>query len=644
MYARTMNLAIRLPAPASPVLLGRRLGLLLALLLVPGCPSTPLTVEKPAAPEPLDLSSLTIPVSDRDVTVDVLAEIAESATLTDRDASGDGAAHRERAVEAAWARAHYLLDLFDDARFARDDSSLAVLHRALGLPGPPARGKEATDLILASLDAAVDKVLALDPEHADARAAKSLLAFDLQPPARRALVFRQMKAVKTAARGDSAVVGNARLRLAGYCARALVDAATARYAERIERVAHCLYPLYDANPEPYFAAHPERQPPPPDWRHLASELDSMFARVASSDTRLARAGGLQRQFMARFVSQKGGEMPTPPDLIGLPALARATPYHWTPLVTRTTLDQEATEALGRAVAGDERSTLAIALQARAPASEVVAAAALARTVGAEKLELVGAGKQTLRAPRGDYWHSRSRDGEVGRAGVVTLSLAPYAGMDDKQTRFWDPARATLGLHLVVASDTWQLVAPSGSMPAVTTASATGSGSTGPEAALRAQLRDVRAAYPEQDSLRIVANPDASAGSLVRAVAASLRDARGRPLMRRVALAGNPPVSRGNRLAQSVARRKGARVAIEPRQLAVRTSVVRACYQDHLERRAGTRGRYRLERTAPRTGAEKQVRVVSGPRDARLRRCVLEAMTAIMNDRDSASAEITLDPG
>ena len=631
MYAPAMNLAIRLAA----------LGSLLAL--APGCPSTTPPVEKPAAPEALDLSSLTIPVSDRDVTVDVLSELAEIATgpgTNDPGPAGD--AHAARRRQAAWARAHYLLDLFDDARFASDDSSLAVLHRALSLPEPPARGREATDLVLASLDATVDAVLARDPDHADALAAKSVLAFDLQPPTRRAVVFRRMKAIKNTARGSSAVARNAQLRLAGYCARALVDATTAHYAERIARVAHCLYPLYDSNPEPYFAAHPERQPPPPDWRQLASELDSLLAGIAASDARVARAAGLQRQFMARFVSARGKEMPTPPDLIGLPALAGAAPYDWTPLVTRVSLDKAATEALGRAVAGDDRSTLAVALQASAPASDVLAAATLAGAVGAEKLELVGAGKQSIRAPAGDYWHSRLRDGEVGRAAVVALALAPHAGMGDKQTRFWDPARAALGLHLVVSADRWQLVAGNGSLPAITTGTGAAPG-TGPEAALTAQLGDVTAAYPGQDGLLVVVTEGASAGSVARAVAASLRDARGHQLMRHVALAAAAPASRGDLLARYIARRKGARVAIEPLQLAVRASVVRACYQDHLERRAGTRGLYRLERVADR-GGDKNVRIVSGPRDAQLRRCVLDAMTGIMNDRDSASAEITLDPG
>ena len=605
-----------------------RLVLYAAMLTVSlGCPaSTPAVQDPSGSPGPgeLDIEALVIPVGDRDVAADVLIELAERT--------------RQSEVRAAWARAHYLLDLFDDARFARDDTSLAVLHDALGLPGEPARGGQATDVVLTGMGREVDQVLALRGDHEPARAAKALLAYDTRPPTRRGQVLRRMIALKNIVRSGGPLVANARLRLASYCARALADAVIPRYAERSGRVAHCLYPLYDADPEPYFAGRPSERPPPPDWRELAGDLGSLIDEVATSDSRVARAAAHQRRALAEFLAKRAPLLPSPPATkgIALPVLERAAPYDWTPAAVAPIEDAQADlEALGRAIAGDERGALAVVMDAGASGAELITAARLGVRVGAERLELVGAMQQSLTAPPGDYWHGRLRGGKASRLAIVPLSLAILSGRTASRSRYWDPDRATLGVHLIVTNTSWRLVAASGEIAVIAAEPA----SAEPARQLASRLRDLRAAFGGEDGLVIVPGPGATAGHLVRAAQASRRDAQGRIVMRQIALGDRAPAVVKKTLARRIARRKGAAVAVKPEVLSPRTSVLRACYQDQLERKPTLAGTFRLELRA-RSGKE-TVAVVSGPRDRALRACVQSGLSEIMKLRDVASAEVTL---
>src|SRR5690606_15637601 len=106
--------------------------------------------------------------------------------------------------------------------------------------------------------------------------------------------FQRVAELKPIARGQgplAALADNARLRLYGYCRQALADALRARWADRMRLAAHCLLPLYQADPAPYFAADPGRRPPPPRGADLVADLGRLLIEpVAAGPGRLRAAG------------------------------------------------------------------------------------------------------------------------------------------------------------------------------------------------------------------------------------------------------------------------------------------------------------------------------------------------------------------
>src|SRR5690606_4044603 len=152
------------------------------------------------------------------------------------------------------------------------------------------QGREATDAALQALAVMLDEILARDRLHAEAQGARTLVAWDLDPPVERAAVHGRLDAIEAVARGGSAVAANARLRLYAYCRRALDDAQRARRADRARLVAHCLYPLYAADPAPHFAEDPDARPPPPDWRALLADLDRLLGDVVADAGRMSVTG------------------------------------------------------------------------------------------------------------------------------------------------------------------------------------------------------------------------------------------------------------------------------------------------------------------------------------------------------------------
>ena len=634
---------------------------------------------RPAAPAPapaIDTAALVIPVpADTGDPGAPHATLATMGQLAARAAQGD--------VDAAWTRAHYLLDLFDDARFRGDARSLDLLHQAAGTADGPRRGPAATDAVLRALGVAVDQVLAQDRLHAPALAARTLIDFDARPPAR-AEVFQRTSELRAIGRGAGALAANARLRLFGYCRQALADAMRARWADRVRVMSHCLYALYDADPAPYFAEDPAARPPPPRWQDLLEDLARLLAPVADAPSAAAGSGHLAAaarsllQDLEPLAAAAAGALPSVPDpvALGLPRVAGAPLHDFTPLVVlgdgQDTGALDDIEALTRAVQGDGRRTLAVALAAGAPADLVLRAARAAASAGATRLELLAATEQALVVPPGDYWSgrlpARQRDGQTNdqatdqagsqtalRLAVIELSLATLdsGALPSVRTSGWDPARARLGLHLVVGPDAWVLTSPTGAVATVA-APATGPGAGALEApgapgassaptaaaatdALRAALARLSRAFADEDALILVPGPKATVGALVAAAAAVSRDHAGRPLVTRLGLAARAPASRARDLARRIGRRADATAVIVPDALAARTSMLRRCYQDVLERQPRAGGAFRLERRGD------AVTITEGPRDQALRDCVRAALAPAMLEQQIPSATATLRP-
>jgi hypothetical protein len=611
-------------------------------LAIAACRPPAGAVEGTAGAQPKDeLAALTAPPT--------AASAAALARVTERARAADTA--------AAWARIHYLLDLFDDARFRQADDSLALLAAEIGQP-QPVRGAATTDAAVAHLLVEVDGLLTADSRHPGARAARTLLELDQDPPTRRGDVFQRMVELKTVARGGGALADNARLRLFGFCQRALSDALGVSGSLQQRMIQFCLYPLFDSDPEPYFAADPALRPPPPRVADLAAAMARLIAPIGHGGRRLAVTG---RALLADFHRERATALPetrSPADL-GVPMVARAAAFDATPLLAlgdgRGVLPSALAELLRPALRGDGRGIVAVALAATAAADALTTVAGTAAETGAHRLELVVGYRQELTVPLGDYWAAHAEvDVTAGgrttlpRLGVIPLSLARLqdaAGLppghgaavrEADPTAGWDPRRAMLGLTLVVGGLRWRLVAPSGAVAEIATESA----AVDPGLVLRQALGRVRGAFPDEDGLAVVIEPGVTYGQLIGALDAASRDANGEPLFARLALATTAPPAadpRGPGLARRIERRWRARVSLAPASLGPRAAVVRRCYQDLLETNANLGGEVRLELRG-RTAV-----VVSGPRNRALRRCVLGALAESMAEQTIASATVTLAP-
>lgn len=579
-----------------------RVALLLLLIATAACPGGGARGGGGAGGGP----ALTIPVT------------AGAAAELDRLDAAAGRGDRS----AAWTRAHYLIDLFDDARFRRADDSLELLRRALRLPETvPRRGPRATEEVIARLLIEVDRVLRLDRRHAGAQAARTLLEIDGKPPATRAQLRQQVIELKAVA---GALVDNARLRLHGICRQALGDALKLRWAQRAQAIAYCLYPLYGADPEPYFDADPLRRPPAPRWRELTATLAELAGQVASGPGRLAPAGRHARAELQTFLAASAAELPEPiePAALRLPRAAHAPAYDGTPVIVIRAGEpvasaQDYAALVDAQLQGDGRETVALAIGEGAALEAFLRAGAGAAQAGARWIELVYGLPQTLTVPAGDYWHGRLDGGALipGALPVALSTEAPPARSDPRRAPHaprWEPERARLGLHLVIEKEAWRLVAPDGEVALITTTGRGGDRGT----ELRESLARARDAFAGETGLVIVPAAGASFASLAEAIQLAARDAAGRPLFDRLALGTAPPRAAGvQTLVQRIERRRRARVTIEPTALQSRVPALRACYQDLLEKRPDLAGAVTV-RAAGST---------NGKPDPGLRACALAAV-------------------
>ncbi len=622
-----------------------RLSSIVLVLLASACakPATPQARVAAAPTLAEDVARLVLPVPRSPAFQEDIA-----AALTRLETRGESTS--ASAGKAAWARARYLLDLFDDARLRRDGESLAILHRALGTsPDAPRQGPAATDTALHALAVALDGILARDRLHAEAQAARTLVGWDLDRPRERAAVHGRLEAVKAIARGGGDVAANARLRLHAYCRQALEDVRRARRADRTRIAAHCLYPLYTADPAPYFAEDPAARPPPPDWRALLADLDRLLGTVIEHPGRLSVTAQALRAELADLEPVLASALPAPPDpvALGLSRVDHGPPYDDTPLLT---LDASAAadqlEALRSALVEDGRNTVTVVIPAVAPAAQVLDAAERAAGAGAAQLGLLAWNEQAVALRAGDYWSAHAPpSGRARRLVAIPLSLARLGSGASPSSASPSntpapahpvaPAAAPdpgLGLHLVIDRETWRLTSPTGEVAALATSSETGD----PVEGLRAALARVRSAFATPQTLVLVPGREATAGALVTAAAAALAPHQDQPLVAGLALTRSGLAPRVSTLAQRIARRASASVDIAPAELAARSPIVRACYQDVLDARPAAAGTVRLERRG--TGL-----VVTGPADWGLRACAENTLGPVMRERDITSATTTFRP-
>jgi hypothetical protein len=511
-----------------------------------------------------------------------------------------------------FARVHRLIELYDTARFARSADARAALGGELGVE--VGTGPAATDRVIAALLVEVDRVLSGERLHAGAQAARTLLEFDGKPPATRAEVLQRMGEVKAIARGGGPLADSARLRLAGYCWRALDDATRAPWRQRHFALAHCLYALHDSDPDPYFERDPDRRPPPPRWQDLVSQSRALLAGGAIDEARTALAAALAE------VEKRADELPVEP-VSEVIVSADAPLYDWAPVADAKT----PVDALRERVQGDGRGQVAVLVAADA-AGDLPELARTARAAGAGEIQLLVARRQTLQAPPGDYWHGKPA--EVTRAAVVPISLAPLGGtaVSGARSPYAVDFASGLRLTLVIGPSRWRLVGEEGELAVIPS-----QGKPDPAGLLIEALAVVRAAFPDQQALAVYAEPAARNRDVMAAAAAAARRS-GTPFFR-LGMAVGPPRVRSGTLARRVKLRAGASVAIVPDTLATRKPALLACYQDALEKAPALAGAVRLE---PRSGAA----AVVGKADRRLAACAVGALGRALLDSGATSAEVT----
>ena len=507
-----------------------------------------------------------------------------------------------------------LVDLFDRARLLGDDRSRALLWSGLG--GDEGRGEEATRRAIDALAAEADRagladlaaLLDDDREELDGGDARSLA------------VHRK----RVAALADPAV-GHALLSLYATCARALVDAANAPPWRRAMIANRCLYPLYDADPEPYFARDPSTRPPDPPWtRYFAGLhrlLDELRRRAPRVDNLVARIA----EQLDRFIETLDRDGIAPPDFARLMPLlptgdADLPAYDREPwvivdrdmaVVGRARFgprDHELVERIEGVLAlqrgsengaAEARGRVALFVSVDNGADAIETLCMLARRGGADSVELVLSAPSLTRPPPGDVWADQPLD---RRPVTLPLELRATSGRDRPRDLEMAPAALTL------------LVGPDG----LTAFATDGAAELGPIAAAAPAIARLRRAFPDEAQINLAIDPAASYRDLVTAAL----NARRR--FRRVMLVDVPRRPVRDELAARLRRRAAARFEIEgDPALAARAELLRGCYLDALGRNPSLTGTLTLRPGSPPSLGN------GAPADPALRACLASRAAALV---------------
>jgi hypothetical protein len=410
-----------------------------------------------------------------------------------------------------------LLRWFDQARFANDDDVLERLWGQLDLPGTPSRGPAATRQVIAGLEKRLSDAGARRLLDADA----TLLGGDAAAIPRAAAAFRQVAAAE-----DADLEAAARVRLFALCAGALRAAADALGPDKAAVANRCLWVVSEHDPSAYFSSDPTARPSDPPWTELLARARSLVDAIdRGSAWRPIAAGYAERE--ATALRELGARMPPRIVLEGVPRVNGAAPYDRTPLLTVLpgvlTVDslaveeedeQRAHDALREALAEDRRGRVTLLAHERTPWTLVAGAATLAAKAGAIFVDLGVASAIVV-----DGKPASRLGGIPVAAWTLRHAPPPQQPRDVPRGLMYDPARAQLGLTLVVDLQGSRIVGARGVLPG-----------TAAEA-----LRDVRRAFPEEAGLLVWAQ-DVTYGDVIGEIVAA------RVAFPALALAAGPPAS------------------------------------------------------------------------------------------------------
>jgi hypothetical protein len=476
--------------------------------------------------------------------------------LTGAALNGDVAAARQRAL--------YLLDLFDDARFAGDGESRALLYAALGRSGTPPRGPSETrdeaTVIEHELEAAHAAEGAAAIQDADLSDAITLIIADAEPPRDRGEFAVDMQAAREVLAHGSDFSPNAALRVYETCAQSLRDAADAPEGKGADIANTCLLSLYDDDPSAYFSNDPSVRPPDPPWRLLLADAIARLDKGGSAPGRLAPVCKDLAQASSQIADAVAPHLTEPDEdeIATLPAVGALTghaglrPYMEEPLARIDAAggfdigsahvdgsDATTTAVLAGEIAKDSSGRICLLAPASTPSSTVLLFARAVVAAGGGVLEL-GVASPAQNPPPPGFW---SYHPSKVRLAVMPFSLTPLgahpmgrvAGSAPLVTGF-DPARTQLGLTLWVdSSGGIELDSPRGHLASIPRGASA-------DKTLRTNLGRVAGAYPDEGAIAYGADDGVPIATLASAAVTAATDADGHDLFPGKALAGSGPSS------------------------------------------------------------------------------------------------------
>lgn len=545
--------------------------------------------------------------------------------------------------DGLWLRSRYLLDLFDWVRLLPSETGpgLEMLWSGCALEGKPARGRIATDQVLAALEGLLRQTATrckagLERELAShAASGLALLAADRASRAGPAAALQVAVAYRRIIRGGSPFAENARLRLVDWCAEAFRLAAGGDPRDQQLRLDYCLFPLFPADPSPYFSDDPAERPPDPPWTVLREAL--VRARDGLKGSRLAPLVERLAVQHRRFFTEAAPLLPAPLRLssLDLPRLEGGHAWDRTPIVAvhpkgyvvdGLAVLEENERALELAVAArlhnDERRHITLVAERTVLASRLLDLGRLARKAGATTMGLAGV-REVARPTRGDVQSLVFGDKPVVRLEEITVSLDLLAAVEDSgparslpRGLIFDPRTAEGQLALSVGRDGVQVMSRDGRLGPVSVRD------------LPAQLAVIRKVYPEDRSI-VVAPDGATTYEDLLAVVAAARRHDGQPLFPGAALAQPSRLTQpAEELAPVLRLLAGAKVEAEPQRNRSWPALARRCYLETLRKFVGN-GKRPPEGTL-RIGVTRQGPRIRGGtlRHPGLRRCVRQRLSTV----------------
>jgi hypothetical protein len=501
---------------------------------------------------------------------------------------------RAAGCRAAWVKVRYLLDLFDAVRLLPRDTSigepgLALLWKGLDLPNEPARGRDATRRVIEGLrnQLALERLSICAKEHV--KTAVALLQADEAPRGSTAEALRVAVAYKRIARSGSPLSPNAQLRLIDWCAKAFQLAAGGDPHKQHGRINQCLFPLYPADPTPYFQLDPAARPPDPPWPVLRSALERATRELQRG--RLKELGTRMASHQARFFEAAAGLLPAPLDLSSFKLTRSTHGIAWdrTPVVVvssrgylvggRAVLAEDAeglVQAIAKRLHNDQRRQITLVAAPDCEAQRILDLGRAARKAGARLMTLGVTRKVAGPPPRGDVQFTIFGQRPVLRLEGIPIDLALLStaaprgySRDLPRGVGYDPRTAKSELAAVIDRSGVRISSKDGRLAPVKLPG------------VQAQLKSLKGVYANDRSLVLAPGRGALLAELV-AVAAAARKANGQPLFPGVALA---TPSRINAPAQDLRPTlrlfSMVRVKLEPILDQSWPGRVRTCYQETL---------------------------------------------------------------